>query len=651
MIFKTITIENFKSYRGKHTLHFSTDRDKNVTIISGENNHGKSVLLESVKWCLYNENPPPNRMPIANKDLLFENKSFDVIVTLDISHLGEIYRIRRKYQVFDERDIDRPKTELYISGVKLEDGTPKRLGNFETEADFNLFIKSLLPQSVSKYFLVDGDQIDGFTNPTDDKTKSAIEDLLKVNLLRNGLKHIKSLKTELNRELIKICGPGKKNDLDINVFNEIENQIKKTTSKLNKIKEDLSRISNMVYKLDIKTAEVSESALKQKRIINIDDELKRSIGYKNYYLTNLSNELSSSYLVFLRETMQEVWKEIEKNRESGKLPKPYDEILVKDLLNKKVCICGTCFENNSEQYKVLQNLLVNTPTKKITDKLYKLNPLVRDCVDKGRNLVKTKINPCRNQLDKLDETIEKLTKEKKSLRLTIDEKAAQEEPKLQRQLWDYREQQDDLNREENITKYELQNLKKTLIEYERKVSKIQKGDKRTKKLRKKVDILEKAIKSIDNVYNSYRLSLKVELEEKINSLFYNLFTAKKYFQGFKIYDDFNYDLLNKNGQSWKTGLSNAQRKLFALSFVVGLRLCADEEAPFFFDSPVGVVDPEHRKNYANVIPKSSSQLILLITGSEKTKFIEYMKHEIGMEWNINYDDYNNISSFKMVTNG
>ena len=125
MIFRKITIENFKSYRGFHEIEFATEKNKNITLFTGENNHGKSVLLEAVKWCLYDEFPPKERMPFGNKDLFYEDKKVMVSVNLQIKHQDQIYVIQRKTDIYNQRDLDRPKSKLYVSGVK-KDGTPTK---------------------------------------------------------------------------------------------------------------------------------------------------------------------------------------------------------------------------------------------------------------------------------------------------------------------------------------------------------------------------------------------------------------------------------------------------------------------------------------------------------------------------------------------
>ena len=53
MLIKSITLNNFRQFKGKQTLEFSTDTEKNVTVLLGDNTFGKTTILQAFNWCLY----------------------------------------------------------------------------------------------------------------------------------------------------------------------------------------------------------------------------------------------------------------------------------------------------------------------------------------------------------------------------------------------------------------------------------------------------------------------------------------------------------------------------------------------------------------------------------------------------------------------
>jgi len=53
MIIRSITLSNYRLYKGKNTISFPTAEEKNIFLISGENGFGKTTFLHSLIWCLY----------------------------------------------------------------------------------------------------------------------------------------------------------------------------------------------------------------------------------------------------------------------------------------------------------------------------------------------------------------------------------------------------------------------------------------------------------------------------------------------------------------------------------------------------------------------------------------------------------------------
>ena len=53
MLIKSITLNDFRQFKGNQKLEFSTDADKNVTVLLGDNTFGKTTILQAFNWCLY----------------------------------------------------------------------------------------------------------------------------------------------------------------------------------------------------------------------------------------------------------------------------------------------------------------------------------------------------------------------------------------------------------------------------------------------------------------------------------------------------------------------------------------------------------------------------------------------------------------------
>lgn len=53
MKIRSIKLHNFMRYKGDNELFFSTDNEKNVTVVLGDNTFGKTTLAQGFRWALY----------------------------------------------------------------------------------------------------------------------------------------------------------------------------------------------------------------------------------------------------------------------------------------------------------------------------------------------------------------------------------------------------------------------------------------------------------------------------------------------------------------------------------------------------------------------------------------------------------------------
>lgn len=657
MKLKKIQIENFRPYEGSHKLEFATSAIKNVTILSAENNYGKTSLFEAVKWCLYDELPPRNRGTIINKNCLRrlkskEIQSFDVRVILDFEHDNQHYRAQRTANIESPYNEDAPESYLYLSGVK-HDGSSIALKNSHDEYDFKKTIDQILPKSVSQYFIVDGDKIKQFTNPTSSQTKEAIEHLLKLNRLFRASNHLEMLKKQLVKQLAQ-KKKGEINNSGANLeqrYQDVTDKLKEEIEEQETNKNNFKRVERMLSTLRLELADATENSELQKDNQTLNQLNETDGKLKDVYLEDLTKLITLGYLVFLRPTLEEVNEHLEENRKKGRIPKPYDEVFLKDLLTQcdKVgegeCICGTKFKQNDKHYKKLKRELSETPPKSISDII---QPLQKDLSDgiKSEAILLKQIGLVLDRIDEVDHNIEGRKKKISENQSLIDEKGEKDEPALIVKRDELVGKKRDLQLDIRILAREIESHQQEAEKLEKKIRADEKIDLRTRKLQRKIDIVENTQIAVEEVHEKYRKKLKNDLEKEIDKIFLSLFTAKERFKGFVIDEDYNYDVISREGESWKFFLSNAQRKLLAFSFVAGLRKVAEEEAPFVLDSPLGIVDTTHRKNYANTVPSVASQLIMLITSSEETNEIsDRISEKIGAHWKVNYDPVTNRSTF------
>ena len=62
MLIKKLRLKNFRQYIGEQVIEFSTEREKNVTVLIGVNTSGKTTLIRAFEWILYNKNEFDDKM-------------------------------------------------------------------------------------------------------------------------------------------------------------------------------------------------------------------------------------------------------------------------------------------------------------------------------------------------------------------------------------------------------------------------------------------------------------------------------------------------------------------------------------------------------------------------------------------------------------
>jgi DNA sulfur modification protein DndD len=653
MKFKQLTIENFRPFFGKQTIHFSNDDNKPITLVTAPNNWGKTSIYEAIKWCLYDIWPDTEtRDESINTeaiDMYLESKiSFDVSAIIDFVHDKKHYRVFRKFKYTNETNNKNPDSTLYISAV-TENGDDKKLDHIH---DFQLFIQNLLPLEVSKYFIVDGDDFKSFINPTGGKTKEAIEQLLNLKIFDRVRHHLNTLERDFEKDYTKKSG-----SVDAEKLNKKVEDAEKIIDTLVKEVKKLEGRKNLAYtQWKRYDKELQEATLSSGKIIKIEKLVERNSDLENHnklIIDECSKRLSKYHTIALKTVLNEIVDELSNIREPLDIS-PYDRVLLQDIIKicdekKHVdCLCGSSIKKGDTNYKNIKEKLNTLSGISNKNEVLELQTHLKDII--------LKINPLKKEIGeyevsklKNDQQLDLNISELKTLRKEIDENSAKNQALLAKTTAQSLEAYNNCKLEHAVSTETLSNNNLEIEIDRRELKKLLNVDERTKKLKMKLDLVGNAYKVVENKYEIYRLRKKKELEKKVQKILFSMLTANELFESFKIDDDYEYDVINKNGRSHKRKLSNGQKKVLGVSFVAGLKNVANEDAPFIIDSPLNAIDKTHQINYAKILPDLSTQLILFVTDAELTKnTLTLLKPKIGLFNEIEYKIKNKYNRSKFV---
>lgn len=154
MLLKEMKLRDFRQFRNEQSIQFSTDPDRNVTIIMGENGSGKTTLAQAFTWCLYGDTDFEDT-EVLNKIKAQEmgpNQECIVKVELLLRHLDVDYTMIReqKYTTDSVGGLKRPNNTIFRIAYKNVDGQTEFIKDTETE----FRMKEILPKELSRYFFL-----------------------------------------------------------------------------------------------------------------------------------------------------------------------------------------------------------------------------------------------------------------------------------------------------------------------------------------------------------------------------------------------------------------------------------------------------------------------------------------------------------------
>ena len=646
MKFLELTVKNFMPYKGQQTINFPTDPSRNVLVIFGDNMRGKTSILNAIRWGLYGKAFSRHKAVIGldkiiNSEALQEGDAeFSVEIKFEAgNYTYELTRIAKK-----KAYVGRPENSSdYEEHVFLKRNGVAISGH-QIEPEINLYA----PEQVSRFFLFDGELLQEYEmlldegSATGEAIKEAIEQVLGVPALINGrddsLTLLKMAEKQQTKDLSKINDMGRladqqrllqeMEDVKLRDLETTKDQLKKVRSEKSILEDEIESLSQ----LSVTAMELKERTNRHRELVSEQEKLRTDV------LTLASTawkDLLKPKLVLLEEALlSEVNSKTGQITQEGAIGQEIKQ--VQSILN--LSVCPTCQQEVStdhkhtfeETLKSLQDKLNNISSNqsRLSEVTARLNTLRKILNSSAVDLLKDKNQQIRSidvQLTKLENAIDRLNQELRG-------KDADEVVKK-------RKYHDELVRRETVSLGNIDVLTSELA-----------------KIRKQIDDLARSINAnpsarntrstlLANIYKgietSFRLSidalrerLKSEVERKATDAFLELTTQKDY-SGLKINSNYGLTILDELGEAVPLRSAGAEQ-IVALSLIDGLSRTGRAAGPVVMDTPFGRLDPKHRANILNYLPKHASQLILLVHEGEinRTTDLSEIAHRIGAEYEI-----------------
>lgn len=357
MIVKSMTIENFRPYKGPLSIDFARG-EKNVTIIQGRNDMGKTSFINAFTWCLYDKEPfrdegiegRCNQLALDEVNIKDE---VDVKVEMFMEDSsGRNIRIIRKQTFIKTSDMasrSKNNSELIIY---RDDG----LNEVKIENP-DKYIKNNLPESLQEYFMFTGEKLTQFFKKDQELVKKGVYTLYQLDLLENINIQAKKWETYFSNKFRKI------NPKLSELKNELSQIIEDEQNDKILLRQNREHIKTLEVEIKTLYMEIGSSGADaneiRKDIENLNDE-KRSLKYdlegiQKEYSSLISDNFSHIMAYDLLKNLEK-WAEFEEKSENEK-DIPFVISDLKKLLKNKECVCGASLEKHTNQYKNIEHLI------------------------------------------------------------------------------------------------------------------------------------------------------------------------------------------------------------------------------------------------------------------------------------------------------
>jgi len=636
MLLKRIELSNFKIFYGDQSIEFSTDLERNVTVIYGLNGSGKTTIIQALNWVLYGKTELQEEL--FNKKVLKEasikyTNSVKTKVKLYFSHLGIDYNLIREieYYPFNAKDkISQSKVVLY----RNENGKQSYISNPEE------FIESILPKDISPYFFFDGERIEEFAKDEhDNEVKKAIAKVVGVSLIENAIRHCETVKKDYaqNTENSSNIEDDIKN-LEKNI-DEKEDIIKGIDESIEKFNQEMEKLVEKIKDIDDKLKKFKEV----EKLIADREKLKKQKEYLNERLEEVMSQaiekIKESYKIIVDGKLREFREEFLKTFKPKEIiPAEYlNKLIKKSIEDKKCYICNREVINEEALLQKEVNpfdVEVEGMFATLTDffKTYNSLPLLNDLNNISQLIFRTQ-----DEIERTEEEIKRISEKLSSEEMVQEIRDLENEKKsLEKNIENLKIEIEKASKKKSKEEEDLKSLKKSRDE------KIKSKNIHNEALKKKI-FTENIIDLMKDIKNKFNGRRKNDVEKNIDEIFNTLIRKEN---NFRIYlnDDFSIKVESRYGEEKKSNLSGGERQLLSLSFIIGMCKTSGYEVPLVIDAPFGRLDDEHKLKVAKEIPYLANQIVLITVPNElNEESKKALNRKIGKSYKLEFDSQEAVS--------
>lgn len=667
MIIKSIQLCNFRQYKGEQSpILFSTDPDKNVTVILGINTSGKTTLIQAFRWCLYGECSfkPKEILNVEVEEGMDAFQRRNVYVELVLQHEGKDFTIRRTQEFQKtERYVLKASEQILKIQYKEDNGEEQPIP-FEERKDT---IEKILPMGLSDYFFFDGERIADINNRGD--VVAAVRGLMGIDVIgaardRLDPKRADSVTSKFEKEL----------DLGSNSRNtELKNELTKAKEKRGKLlqrrdtaKEQVNFFEKRKEELAAKLRDNQRSKQLQQDREALERDLRLAESNVATYERRLKDDFSKGALRFFAQPLINRALDIMNNAKQDGIGIPdMRQGAIDHILTRGHCLCGCDLEENAGAVKRIQHERSLLPPENIGTTIRDMKTHLEyyqmdfEGFAEATRLNHVSYSSNLNYIDGKRKELENKSKE-------IDESSGVDVAKIES---DYKNNDKLLS--EKKSDYDRLNtsigeVDKEIKDLEREIDGLVESTSKNKRIQKCIAYSKSIFEWFDKEYQKKESDVKERLLESVNRIFEQMYHGQR---SVTINDKYQITLLAQLESSQRsTDESKGLEAVKNFSFISGLvdlarqKLQSNgdddindeisksvEPVPLVMDAPFSNADEIHISRIANIVPSIAEQVILIVMNKDWEYAKEAMQDRVGKAYVI--QKVNNSETNSVIRGG
>jgi DNA sulfur modification protein DndD len=643
MKLKSISLRNYRQYKDTQIVFADPEEGKPFTVIEGANGTGKTNILNSITWCLYEREAHLGKkyqgLPIINTVTLSQLKPHQV-ATIEVQIKAEndegnpeVFRRTQDVSKTNQGDPEYGRSELRVSYRHGRD--------WERSKDPEWRVRSLVPEAIQEYFFFDGERLDTyFARASKDRIKKEVFTISQLELFNSVIEHLDKRKVEYTRELRDI------NPKAETVIEEIQRKkqereerqkgLQDLEHQIDEAKDLENDLSERLRKLPIRRGELERLQDRRTYCDNRLMSLEREIAELKQ--ENLQYLLSSANIIIAFPHIRNTRKLLEQKLERGEIPPQYKKEFIQGLLERECCICGSDISHGEARSRIEKLMIECSELSELSQELIEEKVKLSNLTERAKKFRQGQQRFGR-EIRRKEEEYQRAEEELREIEQKVKGIDDEEVQRLEREYGTVRRKKEELLQQSGMIGQIIKDIDDRIqsltSQYQREIKKIEKHG----GVKKRILFCEECAEAANEIMTEVMEEIRAEIEAKTKEQFMAIIWKKESYRDVFVDENYEISVLDQTGTEAIGTLSAGERQVLALSFTAALNMVSGFNLPIIIDTPLGRISREPKLNIAMGLPKymEGKQIVLLVTDEEYSKEVrDALRGYLGKEYRIKF---------------